>query len=362
MTKPGLGPAIPRSIDEVDSAWMSSAMGLEVRVAGVAPVGVGATFTSLLYRVALIGDAAPSSVIVKLPLPDPAERAPVVALGLYRREVTWYRELATRAPIRSPGPYFVAITDDGSQFVIVMQDLSPLEPADQIRGLTLAQAESIADALARFHAWSWESPRLADSAMVFPALDSPLGRAVNEQLAALFAAGWAHYRRLADGIAPEVAEFADRFGEYVPALIDQLASPRTLAHGELRSDNLFFDADGVPILVDFQVASQEAGVRDLAYIVSQSLPVEVRRVHEQAILRRYWRGLADAGVRDYPYERAAEQYRCAVAFGLVYPMVAFTRYDLSADRGKQVLMTMLERAVTAIADNRSVELVAGLRR
>ncbi|WP_082945913.1 phosphotransferase [Mycobacterium sp. E1747] len=244
-----------------------------------------------------------------------------------------------------------------AEFVVVMEDLAPFVAVDQIVGLSLYQAEAVADNLARLHAWSWESPRLTNEAAVFPALDSPIGRAVNAQLAHLFSMGWSHYRLVVPRIAPEISDFADRFGEFVPILIDRLATPRTLVHGELRSDNLFFAADGEPIIIDFQMALQEAGIRDLAYVVSQSLPVELRRAHEGALVRRYWEGLVSAGVRDYSFARAQHQYRSAVAFGLVYPMVAFTRYETANERGREVLKTMLGRAIEAIEDNQAVETV-----
>ena len=81
-----------------------------------------------------------------------------------------------------------------------------------------------------------------------------------------------------------VARFADRFadtrGEALPALTER----SMLLHGDIRADNLFFDGDRLKV-VDFQFAARGAGVADIAYLVSQGLPTEVRRGHDEELVR-----------------------------------------------------------------------------
>ncbi|MFG1609484.1 hypothetical protein [Actinoplanes sp. NPDC049265] len=84
------------------------------------------------------------------------------------------------------------------------------------------------------------------------------------------------------------------------------------------------------------------------------MPTPIRRANEAEILDRYWGAL---GIDDYPFSRAQEQYRLAVAAGLVWPMTAFTRYELMNDRGRAVLLTMLDRGARALVDNRSLQLL-----
>ncbi len=68
-----------------------------------------------------------------------------------------------------------------------------------------------------------------------------------------------------------------------------------LLHGDIRADNLFFDGDHLKV-VDFQFASRGAGAADIAYLVSQGLPTEVRRGHDEALVREYLERLAEHGV------------------------------------------------------------------
>ena len=63
-------------------------------------------------------------------------------------------------------------------------------------------------------------------------------------------------------------------------------------------------------------------------------------------------------MKNYPWELAWEHYRLGVAYNIILPGVAFTTYESSNQRGKTLLLKMLSRASTAIADHKSLELLA----
>jgi aminoglycoside phosphotransferase (APT) family kinase protein len=349
---------LPRTIDAVDSAWLTQALGVKVEIAGVDLVGN--PWSSSLSRVQLEGGAdAPRSVIVKISIGGQV-RELIDAIGAYDREITFYRELAPISPVRVPHVYIVVRDPETGDFVLVMEDLAPLMPPDQLEGLTVAQSQSAVDGLARFHAFSWEHARIAALADHFPAMDSAAGRAQVGQFAHFFELGWPlALRHAGEALSPAVRRFGDRFGEFGHVFIAELATPRTLIHGELRADNLFFDETGEPILVDFQTMQAAAGISEVAYLLSQSLSTEVRRTAEWDLVRRYFDGLADAGVTGYPWERAECQYRLAVAMQFVYPVMAFTQFELTNDRGRALLIEMARRAAVAIEDNGSLSLLGG---
>ena len=68
--------------------------------------------------------------------------------------------------------------------------------------------------------------------------------------------------------------------------------------------------------------SQQSGMVDVSYLLSQSVPLEVRREHEGRLVRRYLEGLVAAGVTSYPLEDALRQYRIGVAFNLVWALLS----------------------------------------
>ncbi len=89
------------------------------------------------------------------------------------------------------------------------------------------------------------------------------------------------------------------------ALFD--AGERTLIHGDDHIGNLFVDA-GRTGFFDWAVASRAPGVRDVAYFMCNSLPIEVRRANEQSLLARYLKALAANGWT-LDEQTAHEQYR-----------------------------------------------------
>jgi hypothetical protein len=341
--------SMPRGEADLDDAWISEVIGSPVRVTGTEGVGVGSAFACQLFRLRLEGPAGtPDSVVVKLPV-EGEVRAMLDGIGAYSREVVFYRDLAAEVPVRTPRIYAAVQAAEGTDFVLVMEDLTGCEPVDQIAGLTLHQAEAAVDALARMHAWSWERAELLERyADRFWPVDSELGKALQKQYGGLFAHVWSARRdTFAELLGPAAQHIGDRFEELQPELIGKLATPRCLTHGELRADNLFFDGSGQPILFDFQAVQQECGIRELQYLLGTSLPESVLADHEDPLLDRYTDGLHQGGV-DYARTAAREQYRAATTYNLMWPVMASVRYEAASDRGRATLDTMVRRLGAAI--------------
>jgi Ecdysteroid kinase-like family len=344
---------LPTTIDGLDSGWLTAAMRRSGRLAPTESVNLvevrsmtaGTAFSTMMYRLVLDGPAgAPRTAILKLPIDAPV-RALLDGIGAYRREVTFYSELAPALPVRVAEPYIAEMSSETTDFVLLLEDLTDLQPGDQLTGLTIAQAEGAVDYLAAFHSWAWENPRLGAFADRFPPLDGPVGSAVQQQFGQVFKATWPGAREYMSGDAVKIG---GALPDLLPFFIGELAAPRTIAHGELRAENLFLSPDGGILMVDFQTVSQEAGVIDLAYLISQSVPTDIRRGHDEALIRRYHDGLLSGGVENYTFEQAWRQYRLAVAFNLILPGVAFMTFPSVDDRGQRLLIEMLRRASAAI--------------
>ena len=82
---------------------------------------------------------------------------------------------------------------------------------------------------------------------------------------------------------------------------------RTLIHGDTHSGNLFVDG-GRTGFFDWAVVGRAPGVRDVAYFLCNSLPVETRRAEEFNVARPYLAALATHGVA-LDEHTAHEQYR-----------------------------------------------------
>ena len=154
------------------------------------------------------------------------------------------------------------------------------------------QARVCIDALAGLHAWSTDDANAA-ALEVFPSIDTPIAR---DLLVPAFGPGWQIYLEKSSASVPSaVAAFAEQFAEHAAEALPALTERSMLLHGDIRADNLFFDGDRLKV-VDFQFASRGAGAADVAYLVSQGLPTEVRRGHDEALVREYLERLAEHGV------------------------------------------------------------------
>ncbi|MGA8544890.1 MAG: phosphotransferase [Mycobacterium sp.] len=344
---------VPRAIDEVTTQWLSETLcadtvgskPLTINAIRVEQIAQDTGFSSLLYRVHLTGGpGVPSTVIVKLPAQSEARWA-MDMLGGYRRELSFYRYVAGRAPIATPHVYAAGMAEKSADFVLVLEDLRDWDNADHLAGLTMHRARLCIEQLAGMHAWSVTAagPELNS----FPSLDTPIAR---EVLHPAFELGWRVYRdKSPAAVPPAVARYAERFVQLAPQALAALTARPMLLHGDIRADNMFFDGDLLKI-VDFQFVSRGVGVVDVAYLISQGLPTQVRRGHDEQLVREYLAWLTDGGVTDYSFDEAWRHYRLASAYLMLLPVITLVGWDTMPERSRALCLKLTERAVAAIDD------------
>ena len=345
---------LPSTVDELDAAWLTAALRADGTITGDGEItGVRAErialetgFSSELYRLHLSGDGGvPASVVAKLPTTT-VVRASMDVLGGYARELTFYGQVAGRAPLRTPRAHVARMAADSTDFVLVLEDLRAWDNADHFAGLALDRARVCIAQLAGLHAWSTD-PANAASIEAFPSLDTPIAR---QLFPPLFAEGFQVYREHARlPIPPAISGYAERFGEHAGPALEALAERRMLIHGDIRADNLFFGADQMSV-VDFQLAARATGTVDVAYLVSQGLTTQERGGRDEQLVRDYLELLAGHGVQDYGFDEAWRHYRLAVAFFLVFPVVAIRGWDLLPERSRELLLRLIERSIATIED------------
>ena len=334
---------VPRGIDEVTAPWLTEALGAQVTAVRAERIALDTGFSAALYRIHLSGsDDVPETLIVKLPA-DSLARGGMEMLGGYRRELYFYRHVAPDTPMATPRCYVARIS--GPDFVLVLEDLQDWENADHLAGLSLPRARLCIAQLAGLHTWSAG----VDGAVLqeFPSIDSPMTR---DLFLPAFAPGWQLYRDHTRRPVPRaIAAFAERFAELAPAALEALSDRNMLLHGDIRADNMFFRDDALKV-VDFQLTVRGAGAADIAYLVSQGLPTELRHGHDAELLREYV-----SQVDGYPFDEAWRHYRFATALLLYMPVVALLTWDVAPERSRQLCLTLIDRAVAAIEDIDALE-------
>jgi len=365
-------PALPLAPSDLTPEWLTATLrgaghlgAASVVSARVEAIGQGVGVLCQLARIALAYDrpapGAPARLVAKLPTTDPQTRGMVSLFRFYEREVRFYQELAPSVALATPRCWAGALDADSGDFALLLEDLGGERVVDQLAGATAADAALVVDEISALHAAWWGDPRLAELAWL-PPVDSD----VNRMGLGLYPTAWASFLdRFGDAVSPEARAYGDRLGDRVLPLLEEVGDgPQTVCHGDLRLDNVFFRAtpptDGAarPVtFIDWQIAGRAVGTYDVAYFVSQSLAADVRRGCERDLLARYHGALVAGGVRGYDFAQCEADYRRAVVFCFVYPVMAGGLGDLGNARGRALAAAMAARSATALSDWNASELL-----
>ena len=347
--------------DGITAGWLSLVLeknGLAGRVKGfrASPVGTGQMADNYRLHLEYEGERgdAPASVVVKVASADPTSRASGAAGG-YVTEVRFYMDLADDLKIRTPHCFHCDISEGNDSFVLVLEDLAPAEQGDQIRGCDVAEAKLALANLAGLHGSSWCTADLDR----FDWLNR-----VTREVAAIFGGvlktatdGFIdRYRdRLAPGDADVLRHFADKSELWLPGRPDRFA----LVHGDYRLDNLLFAtaAGGAPVAaVDWQTLTIAEPGRDVGYFLGNSLLPELRRKHEEELVRAYYDALMSHGVSDYSFEDCFQDYRYGHFQGPLVTVLGAMAV-VQTERGDEMFMAMCARSCQAIRDQGSISLL-----
>lgn len=352
---------VPPSIGDDLPRWLRAVLDEHGDLAGadIVPIGVGEGFVGQLARCQLHwSDArprAPTSVIVKLPSADVGGRTIGRMMGLYERESRFYAELASRVPVRVPNCFVNVAEPETDSWALVLEDLAPLVPGDQVAGADPERARLVVERLARFHARFAASPEL-DELPWMPTLVGP----TTASIVPMFEASWdtfvGHY---GSGAPAHVLGWIERFAPRAPEFIETYADVTpTICHGDFRLDNMFFGRDGEFALVDWQMAMRIPGSSDLVYFLVTNLTPEVRRACEWELIDLYLDTLRANGVTEsvLPREVVLRGYReGALLFGVMF--VSTMTIERANQRSEQFFDALVGRTLAAIDDLGSGPLV-----
>ena len=354
--------AVPATLDGVDAPWLGGVLssrfaGARVRAVRTLSEDSGTTArrrVAVEYAPGARPDGAPESVFVKLRPPRLAQELFGRVFELGSTEVAFYRHARPRLVVRAPEVYAARLDRSGS-YALVLEDLGAKEVvlktiADAV---TLAEAESVVDALARLHASFSGATELHWFRVAGDMRNAAVERFVCQR---------AHRPTL------------DHFSELLPASVQAGVSaihekrhalerywaegPLTMIHGDSHVGNIYFVGSEAGFF-DWQVAQYHQGVRDLAYFLVLSLDTELRRTHERALFGRYCDKLIESGMQrtDLDREWLFERYRSFSLYAYMGASVTATMSDLQPET---VARLGLQRSATAVDDLDALDLLRQL--
>jgi hypothetical protein len=336
----------------------SGALAADARVTAVDAEQVGTGQMGDCRRLALTYDTevdAPATIVAKLPSSDETSRATGTAMRTYEVEVRFYQQLAPHLPVRAPHCHHAEIDLATGDFVLLLEDLAPAVPGDQVAGCTVDQAALVLEEAARLHAPRWGDPRLGE--LEWAVRYSPETR---DGLQAMITVLWPNFvERYGEHLDDDVVAMGHRFVAGIRAYYDHRPEPHTVVHNDFRLDNLLFGTPegGPPVaVVDWQTVGVGPALADVSYFLGAGLSVDDRRAHEEELVRGYHRALAAAGV-DHEWDRCWADYR-AFAFSGFHMAVLASMVVARTDRGDEMFTAMAGRHGRQVLDLGSEDLLS----
>lgn len=339
-----MGVRIPTP-ESVDAGWLTGLLrgaghaGATVRGLTSERIGTGQIGRCFRFTMDLdgAGPEVPRTLVGKFPSEDEVSRATGVGLGLYRKEVQFYRELAPRLSIALPRCYYAGIDDRGPEFALMLEDMAPARPGDQIAGCSPAVARAAVLQLPGLHAPTWNDVSLRNLDWV---VESSGG--TKDLYGQLFPGFLARYGK---AFEPDIIDILSRVVDSKGPPFVYPDDPFSVVHIDYRLDNLLIDTAQSPprvTVVDWQSFILGSPLSDVAYLMGASLLPEVRRPIESEIVRAYHEKLIAAGVPHYGWDQCWSDYRRGCFAGFAVAVVA-SMIVQETPRGNEMFIAMASR-------------------
>merc|ERR1712176_958342 len=227
-------------------------------------------------------------------------------LNLFLKEHLFYeRNMPNTTGMPAPRCYFSAY-GGYARTCILLEDLAPARPGDQITGVSAEDMKTGLLALAQMHAKFYNKVGASPETKDWPGRQQDVGfktmckklfcdtreEFCSEALLARF--------KCKPADLPKLLEFVqfytdDKYETFLKNDMNDYKelNPRsqfgtTLCHGDFRTDNVFFKCnDGKLRIIDFQLVREDHPSNDVSYGFYTSMKSEVRREHEMALIEAY---------------------------------------------------------------------------
>jgi aminoglycoside phosphotransferase (APT) family kinase protein len=122
-------------------------------------------------------------------------------------------------------------------------------------------------------------------------------------------------------------------------------------HSDYRPDNLLFSHEETPsvAVVDWQGFSRGSAMSDVSFLIGNALAPDVRRAHEEELVRAYHAELAASGVASYPFDECWDDYARSLLSALLTTIFG-AMYGARTERGDRMFELMGARHARQILD------------
>ena len=313
-------------------------------------IGTGQVGENIRFSLETEGNM-PRSIVGKFPAIDQMSRQTGIQLLNYQREVFFYNNLQSETAITTPEIFLCDIDPKTHDFVILMEDLTPGTPGDQIAGCGFEKARLALNELAHLHGSMWEKTTLADDEIVSRGNKDQTPTA---ELYKTLAPGFVE--RYAEKLTSMEKEIISDLGNSIHKYLVSTDRPKTLIHIDYRLDNMMFGGPYPIAVVDWQSCAFGCPLNDVSYFMGTSLKPEIRLGRETELLEHYFKTLQSYDVSiDWP---TINSLYCHYApAGLVMAVIASMIVG-ETQRGNEMFLAMAKRSVQMMLELNSLKMIS----
>jgi Ser/Thr protein kinase RdoA (MazF antagonist) len=367
---------LPETPEQLTAAWLSTLFDSQIDSVEQMVLGAGVGFMGDVVRLEVNSESTdvPRYLIAKLPKLE--NRVVGELLGVYEREIMFFREFGDDLPIRAPQLYFSEFDRDrGSEnqkpiiraldrlpgfmngllawaamraagakerrYLLLIEYYEDMQPGDQLQGLDAQACCRVLQEVAALHQRYWAQPSLQEHFWLMELdIDARMRQGTLRR----------HAESYLQRLQPEVAGHIEWLRKHTAELVFAFCAqaPATLLHGDLRLDNFMFSDEGCALL-DFQLVRSGPAAYDLAYFLSSALDEHATPEERDQVLRQYHSALA---VPDYDYASLRRDYDRAVMIVLA-TLAGNVDVELGDGRGSAMMEAWMRRLCACV---RTIEL------
>jgi len=294
-----------------------------------------AGFLSQTFRASRSGD--PQKYILKVGTEIPQRRKWAKELHVFDRELAAYQLLAPLKEKYSPRLLAGISANQGSDGLLLLEEIRNARNFDQLRGLPWTQLISAIRTIAHIHAYFWNSPTLK-KAKGLPRHHYMRAHEVKQNLPAFLR--WAK-------LSPRDRALFIKLTSQVPAILARFKKrPITLVHGDLRSENVLYEQTSVRF-IDWGLSSVGNPTFDLARFACGSARKPFNLLQHVDLFTVWHRELLCRGVCNYLSHEAWQDYRDAVLLALTIPVTNGPALAKFSNRGHKLAKAITKRFIFA---------------
>lgn len=251
------------------------------------------------------GAEGPATLVLKSTAAEMKNRVFNAVFGVFETEVRAYNLPDPERGLLRPRCWYTGQHAVTRAALLLIDDLTGWRCIPALEKLTPDEAFRVVRALAVHQARWWNEPTLRERGF-----RDTLRMSV-ETTGPMFSLAWPKARTIMSALVD--ADILALLGEYVrkqeSLCRSMVEGDTTLVHGDMNTNNLFFDDEGDRVcVIDWQAAHVGHWSEDLAYLLMMGLSAEDLAVHEEALLAAHREALAGEGIvldeeayeREYP--------------------------------------------------------------